>query len=201
MLVVRCSTRSVSCSAICESVCCAVVCGARASNFLCAANDAIYESPYSAKCRAERAVRAVQGLQLSALAALAKPSSSLQGCLPPLPEEALDRPREYWVRAAFRAGAGLSHTCEGRIWGSIQAPRRSRAASAPRSASQRSRPIRSEAAQAHHRTARHLWHKYQCLTCSTSPAATTAGPRRVVFLGAASAAAAAPSSRRRSRAC
>ena len=61
-----------------ESVCCAVVCGARALNFLCAANDAIYESPYSAKCRAERAVRAVQwaaalGLQL------AKPSSSFTG--------------------------------------------------------------------------------------------------------------------------
>ena len=40
----------------------------------------------------------------SSLAALANPSSSLQGCLPPLPEEALDRPREYWVRAAFSCG-------------------------------------------------------------------------------------------------
>ena len=29
---------------LCESVCCAVVCGARALNFLCAANDAIYAS-------------------------------------------------------------------------------------------------------------------------------------------------------------
>ena len=36
LLVVRCSTRSASCSAILrESVCCAVVCGARALNFLC----------------------------------------------------------------------------------------------------------------------------------------------------------------------
>ena len=82
-----------------------MVCGARALDFLCAANDAIYESPYSAKCRAERAVRAVQGLQLSALAALAKPSSSLQVCLPPLPEEALDRLREYWNCMALSCGA------------------------------------------------------------------------------------------------
>ena len=51
---------------------------------------------------------AVQGLRLSA-AALAKPSSSLQGCLPPLPEEALDRPREYWTRAAF-VRVPASHT-------------------------------------------------------------------------------------------
>ena len=41
--------------------------------------------------------------------ALAKPSSSLQGCLPPLPEEALDRPREYWTRAAF-VRVPASHT-------------------------------------------------------------------------------------------
>ena len=45
----------------------------------------------------------------SQLAALAKPSSSLQGCLPPLPEEALDRPREYWTRAAF-VRVPASHT-------------------------------------------------------------------------------------------
>ena len=54
---------------------------------------------------------AVQGLRLSA-AALAKPSSSLQGCLLPLLEEALDRPREYWTRAGLHAGAGLSHNRE-----------------------------------------------------------------------------------------
>ena len=39
---------------------------------------------------------------------LAKPSSSL-GLQPSLPEEALDRPREYWTRAAF-VRVPASHT-------------------------------------------------------------------------------------------
>ena len=50
------------------------------------------------------------------LAALAKPSSYLQGCLPPLPGEALDRPREYLVRAAFSCGAAPLRNREN--WGS-----------------------------------------------------------------------------------
>ena len=49
---------------------------------------------------------------------LAKPSSSL-GLQPSLPEEALDRPREYWTRAAFSCGC-RPLTQQGRIWGSIQ---------------------------------------------------------------------------------
>ena len=139
---------------------------------------------------------AVQGLRLSA-AALAKPSSSLQGCLPPLPEEALDRLREYWNGMALSCGAASLRNREN--WGSIPAPGERQPGSldiANASIASVATCLRFLSAARHADAARATGsHKHPCLTFLV---ATTAGPRRAVFLGAASAAA-ARSSRRRSR--